>query len=391
MAPVAVVGTKASRAELDGAAVVVYRDGLLPYSETFVRDQAERLQRFVPHYIGSRRVRGLPLPAGQTLVVNGGGVVGKAREAFYKISGVAPGFYRRVRRLDPVLVHAHFGPDGLSALPLARHLGVPLLTTFHGFDATMEDEYARRSFYRHRAYLDGREALKSEGRLFIAVSGFIKGKLLEQGFPPEKTVVHYNGVDTKAFRPDPSVKREPVVLFVGRLVEKKGCEYLIRAMARVQKARPDVELVVIGAGPLLAPLKGLADASLRRHRFLGARPHGEVRDWMSRALVLGAPSVTAATGDSEGLPTGVVEAQAMGLPVVGTMHAGIPEAVVHGETGLLAPERDWRELADHIARLLDDDALRRRMGERGAERMRDSFDLSKRTRVLEEIYASVLR
>ena len=369
--------------------VAIYRDELLAHSETFVKDQAEGLRGFVPYYVGSRRVEGLPLPRERCVVVNGGGVVGKAREALYKVTGLAPPLYRRVQGLGPVLVHAHFGPDGVSALPLARRLGVPLLTTFHGFDATMTDEHARRSFYRHKVYLRGRVALQKEGRLFLAVSEYIRGRLLEVGFPPEKTVVHYNGVDTGRFRPDPGVERGPLVLFVGRLVEKKGCEYLLRAMARVEKTVPEVELVVIGSGPLRDSLEAIADRTLRRYRFLGARPSEEVLGWMRRAAVLSVPSVTAASGDAEGFGLVFAEAQAVGLPVASFAGGPIPEVVAEGETGLLAPEKDWEGLAENIARLLGDEALRRRMGEQGVARVRRLFDLSERTRALEEIYASV--
>ncbi len=371
--------------------IVVYRDGLLAYSETFVRDQAEGLKSFTPYYVGSRRVEGLDLPAERTVVVNGGGAPGKAAEVIYKLSGTAPSFYRRVGRIGPALVHAHFGPDGVSAIPLVHRLGVPLLTTFHGFDATMTDEHARRSFYRHRAYLRGRERLQHEGRLFLAVSKYIKGRLVDVGFPPEKVVVHYNGVDTGLFRPDPETEREPVVLFVGRLVEKKGCEYLVRAMARVQEDVPEAELVAIGTGPLRAQLEELARKTLRRYRFLGALPPEEVRAWMGRSSVMSVPSVTASTGDAEGFGLVFAEAQAMGLPVASFDGGPIPEVVAHGETGFLAPERNWEVLAGYISRVLRDENLRRRMGERGVDRVREKFDLRERTSALEEIYASVLR
>ena len=233
--------------------------------------------------------------------------------------------------------------------------------------------------------------MQREGRLFLAVSEYIKGRLVEAGFPHEKIVVHHNGVDTGLFRPDPGAEREPIVLFVGRLVEKKGCEYLVRAMARVQEAVPEAELVVIGTGPLRARLEELAGETLRRHRFLGALPPEEVRVWMGRASVLSVPSVTASTGDAEGFGLVFAEAQATGLPVASFDGGPIPEVVAHGETGFLAPERDWQALAGYVSRLLEDGDLRRRMGERGVERVRDRFDLAARTRALEEIYASVLR
>lgn len=371
-------------------AVIIYRDRLLPPSETFVRNQAEALESFIPYYVGSRLVNGLPLPNERTIVANKGGWLGMSREVCVKLGILPPGFIQQVRNLNPALIHAHFGPDGVAALPLARNLQVPLVVTFHGYDATVKEEYARRSSYSYWVYFRNKDRLKHEARLFIAVSEFIKGKLLEQGFPPEKIVVHYIGVNTEAFKSDPSVQRVPVVLCVGRMSEKKGCEYLIKAMAQVQAVMPDLELVIIGEGKLRRPLEELAAKLLRRYRFLGAQPPDIVKSWMNRALMLVAPSVTDSTGDSEGLPIVILEAQAMGLPVVSSIHAGIPEAVVQGETGFLASERDWKALAEYIMQLLRDESLWQRFSKKGQERVRNLFSLQKQAGVLEEIYKQVL-
>ena len=371
-------------------AVVFFSGRLLPPSETFIKAQGEGLQEFTPYYVGSRMIQGLPLPAERTLTVNQGGVSGALEEVVFKLSGFAPKLYQKVQQLQPALIHAHFGVCGALALPLVRRLKVPMIVTFYGLDATMKDEYARRESITTRVYLRRREALKREASLFIAVSEFIKEKLLEQGFPADKIVAHYYGVDTEKFTPDPSVPREPIVLFVGRLAEKKGCEYLIQAMAQVEAEIGDVELVIIGDGPLRDNLEALAAKSLRRYQFLGLQPSDVVKSWMNRSILLAVPSVTASTGDSEGLPTVVVEAQSMGLPIVGSIHAGIPQAVVHGETGFLAPERDSKALAEYIMRLLKDPTLWQLCSVNGQQRVRESFNLSKQTRILEDIYRSVM-
>ncbi len=336
-------------------------------------------------------MKGLSLPPERTLVVNAGGILGTAEELLFKFSGLAPRLYRQVQQLNPALIHAQFGLSGALALPLARTLKVPLVVHFRGADATVKDEYAQYSSINHWIYFQRREALKREARLFITVSKFIKEKLLEQGFPAEKIVAHYHGVDTETFQPDPAVPREPVVLFVGRLTDKKGCEYLIQAIAQVQATMPEVELVLIGDGPLKPSLEALANQSLSKHRFLGVQPPSVVRSWMNRARVLAAPSVTSPQGDAEGLPNVVLEAQAMGLPVVSTIHAGIPEAVVHGETGLLAPERDAQQLSEHILRLLQDFELWQRFSIKGRSHMQKLFNRRQQTRVLEEIYQSILQ
>lgn len=373
------------------AIVLIYKDDLLPPSATFIPQQAEALQDFTPYYAGSRRIKGIQPPQERTLLVNKGGLLGKVNEVLYKVWGVAPAFKQCIRRLKPLLVHAHFGPDAARFLPLARSLQVPLLVTFHGYDATVKNEYAQQFHYGLQVYLRRKEALKCEARMFIAVSEFIKRKLLDQGFAAEKIMVHYIGVNTETFQPDLAVPREPIVLFVGRLVEKKGCEYLIQAMHRVQAVRPDVELVVIGDGPLRSSLEQLAREKLQRYRFLGVQTSDSVRAWMNRTKVFSVPSITAASGDSEAFGIVFAEAQAMGLPVVSFATGGVPEAVAHGKTGFLAAERDWEGLAGYLLSLLEDDNLWQHFSEAGQLHVRSSFDLKKQTRKLEDIYKSVIK
>lgn len=371
-------------------AVIIYRDWVLPASETFVLGQAEALRHFTPYYVGSRLREGLLTPKERTLVVNRGGLVGWAREIPYKLAGFAPNFFQSLQELNPVLIHAHFGVSGTLALPLKRLLNVPMLITYHGFEELVTDEFARHSFFSHRVYLRKREILKHEAELFIAVSNYCKENLLKQGFPEEKIVVHYIGIDTDAFQPSP-VPREQIVLFVARLVEKKGCEYLIRAMNKVQAVRPDVELVIIGDGELRPSLEQLAREKLQRYRFLGLQPPESVQAWMNRAKVFSVPSITAKSGEAEGFGMVFAEAQAMGLPVVSFASGAITESVAHGEVGFLAAEGDWEELAKYILLLLEEDTLWHRFSKAGQSRVRSLFNLQKQTAALEEIYQQVLK
>ncbi|OKH37917.1 glycosyl transferase [[Phormidium ambiguum] IAM M-71] len=371
--------------------VIIFNSLLLPPSQTFIRDPAEKLEKFKAYYVGSRHVPGLDLPPDRTLVVNQGNCIGKFEEQVFKISGFAPRLYRQVRQLNPVLIHAQFGLSGTLILPWARSLGIPLLVHYRGADATITEETSRYTSLNHWTYFQRKEALKKQARLFITVSKFIKNKLLEQGFPSEKIIPHYHGVDLEKFHPDIDLPREPVILFVGRLTEKKGCEYLIQAMAKVQSQLPEAELVLIGDGPLKPSMETLAAKLLRRYQFLGVQPPQMVKNWMNRASVLATPSVTATDGDSEGLPNVVLEAQAMALPVVSTIHAGIPEAVIHGKTGFLTQERDVEGLATYIQRLLQEKELWQSFSMQGRDHVEANFDRTKQTRVLESIYEAVLQ
>jgi len=360
---------------------------------TFIRTQAEALPSFSPYYISPHYLReGLPLPKERVVVMRRG------QSGFswltvvpFKLLGVAPLFARRLRRLRPALLHAHFGFAGLRALPLARTLDIPLVVTFQGCDATMYDEFLRAdSSYSARVYVRRRKVLNVEATLLIAVSNFIRDEMIRQGFSPNKIVVHYVGVDTELFCPEPDAKREPIVLFTGRLDEKKGCEYLIRAMAKVQSESPDMELMVIGDGPLRPDLERLARQNLSNYRFLGFQPPDVVRHWMNRARIFGAPSIRTQSGDAEGYPNAFAEAQAMRLPVVSFASDGVREAVAHGETGFLAPERNTDVLAHYLQKLCHDASLCARMGEAARTHVCTQFNLRTQTRKLEELYMRAL-
>lgn len=372
--------------------IIIYADPLLAPSMTFVRAQGMALEAFAPCFVGARKLRhgGLQLPKNRVVVINSDGAVGKLKEIPFKVFGFDPLFFRRVGRFHPVLLHAHCGPAALMAIPLARRLHVPLVATFHGSEVMVRDEFLACSHFGARVYRRRKAVVNREMWLGIAVSKFIRDQLLRQGFSAEKTIVHYIGVDTETFHPDPGIAREPIVLFTARLAPNKGCEYLIRAMEKVQANRRDVELVIIGDGPLRASLECLAKEKLRRFRFVGFQPQEVVKHWMNRAQVFSVPSVEDQSGASEGFGLVFAEAQAMGLPVVSFETGGIPEAVAHGQTGLLARERDWDALAHNIEVLLGNDAVWQRMSKAGRERVCALFDLKKQTALLEGFYREVI-
>jgi glycosyltransferase involved in cell wall biosynthesis len=308
-------------------------------------------------------------------------------ETVFKITGRAPFLTQRVQRHGPRLIHAHFGPDGVRVLPLRRALQLPLVVTFHGFDATLDDD--ADGTFGFRQFVRRRTLLAAEASLVIAVSEFIAGRLRGLGFPPEKVVVHHIGVDTAVFRPLSAQVHPRRVLFVGRLLEKKGVLLLLDAMHVVRRTVPDAELVIVGDGPLRSRIE-LEAGRNRRVLITGRQTPEQVREWMTSATVLAVPSIVAANGDAEGLPTVVLEAAAMGLPVAAFSSAGIPEAVLQGRTGLLSPERDVAGLAADLARLLGDQALRARMSGLARAHVQANFELRRQTARLEALYSQVV-
>ncbi len=279
------------------------------------------------------RGRVSPLRAGRLLQRYG--EAGLAAWSFAPLPELVGGF-------DAIV--AHFGTMGLrgAALREADRIGGPLVTCFHGFDMTRIPREQGPGVYR---------PLFAQGELFLPVSEFWRDRLLGWGADPARTRVLPMGIRLERFPyepPSPDGVRPLEVLSIARLVEKKGIEFGLQAIARL----PELQLryTIVGEGPLRASLErmvvelGLAG----RVRFTGWADQTAVRKLLRGADILLAPSITAADGDQEGIPVVLMEAMAMGVPVVSTTHSGIPELVTDGESGFLVPERDSARLAERI-------------------------------------------
>ncbi len=371
--------------------ILVYRSELLAYSETFIAAQASALRTSTPIFAGLRRVRlSLELPGESFVVAEGDGLAQRALRYAFLQTGRAPGFIAHLRAQQPALIHAHFAIDAAEALPLARALAIPLIVTLHGYDV-MADDQTHSASRRGRVYLARRQRLFHEAILFLCVSDAIRQKAITRGFPPHKLRVHAIGIDVARFQPAARLSSAPDILFVGRLVEKKGCAHLIHAMCEVRRVLPQARMIVLGDGPQRSRLEAEAHRYGSQAIFLGVQTGEQVRQRMSSSRVLAVPSITAGDGDAEGLPTVLYEALAMGLPVACFRTSGIPELVRDGVEGLLADEGDESGLASNLLRLCQDDALACRMSKAGRRRVEQSFELGAQTAQLETIYAELLQ
>jgi len=375
--------------------VAIFRHNLFRISEPFIAEQARHLRRYRPFFLGRKRF-GLPPDGTSSLTLED--LYERftlPRIGWQMLTGDVRPYLRLLGRLlgqgQPSLIHAHFGIEGVSALGLAMHLKVPLVTTFHGFDATLKAQAMLTSpaWFRYPLL---RRRLAREGHLFLCASSFIRQKLLDTGFPVSRTHTHYIGVDCRTIRPRGHLEEQLLILHVARLVEVKGTRYLLRAFARVARTHDEVRLLIIGDGPLRRPLHALA-ASLGvgdRVEFLGALPHAEVLSSMRKAAMLVLPGIRTATGREEGLGMVLLEAAATGVPIIGSRVGGIPECIVDGKTGFLVPERDEEALARRMAELLEDPVRRHSMGAAGRALVEDRFDIDRQTAALENFYDSVL-
>lgn len=292
-----------------------------------------------------------------------------------------------VDRLEPLgrfdAIHAFFGPAGITAECL-RDIGLidgPIVTSFLGYDITREIQLKGAGPYR-RLFREAAELNPN--------SGFLRDRLLENGAPPERTRVHRLGIDLERFAFLDRSHREadvPLIAAVGRLVEKKGFEDLLRAVRTLVDRGVAFQLEIAGAGPLQGRLEAvLQELGLQdRVELLGWCRPDAVIELLRRADLFVVPSITAPDGDQEGLPLTMLEASATGLPSVGTRHSGIPEAIEDGVTGFLVEEGDRRTLADRIQALCEDRDRRAECGREARKLIEARFCAATQARELVRI------
>ena len=238
---------------------------------------------------------------------------------------------------------------------------------FHGFDASVLLQNTRMV----REY----KLLFSEAAGIIAPSKFLARKLIDAGCP--RNIVHVvgYGIDVDQFVPSARPKGGKKYIAVGRMVNKKAPDLTIKGFALVLERQRDAELFMVGEGPLLVSCQQLAERLGLRERvhFLGVQSHARVRELMQEADVFVQHSITGPDGDTEGLPVALLEAMASGLPVVSTLHSGIPEAVEDGATGLLVAEQDVLAMGRAMVALAEDPDRARHMGAAGRTRAVSHF------------------
>ncbi len=273
------------------------------------------------------------------------------------------------------VIHCHYGPIGLLGQAL-RQLGLihgRLVTSFYGYDVTRHPVMRGSDVY---------QTLFRDGDLVLALSEHMKSQLIELGCPADKVRVHHLGVDVDRFSFGSKTRNqgEPLRLIsVARLVEKKGLADAIAALAKLRDDGVDFEFRIVGGGPLEGALREQVVACKLEDSvtLLGWRVQDEVSQLLESAHVFVAPSVRARDGDEEGTPTAIIEAMARGLPVVSTIHSGIPEVVRDGETGFLVAEHDIDALADRIRRFSEQAELLPRMGRASRDVIEAEFDVAK--------------
>lgn len=287
--------------------------------------------------------------------------------------------WRRGRASRPEAVHVHWAvPHGVAGWAAARGAGgATLVTTFYG----AEIRWAERRFPPARRFL---EWYCRRSRL-IAISESTRAALAPYAEGPIEVIPYGVPLPADEGPPRPAEGGPPVLLFVGRLVARKGVDRLLEALGRLRE-RP-WRLEVVGFGPLRGALQAQAErlGLAERVAFLGRVPHEELAAAYRRADLFVLPATLDERADTEGLGVVLLEAMAHGVPVLATRRGGIVDVVEHGRTGLLV-EDDVAAIAGGIAQLLDDPDAGRTMGERARERVRERFGWDRILDRLDAVY-----
>ncbi|MEQ8924214.1 MAG: glycosyltransferase [Fulvivirga sp.] len=299
------------------------------------------------------------------------------------IFGIIP-FLNIQKKYD--IIHCHFGPSGLFAVFL-QSLGVldgRIITTFHGYDVNLN--YLNRSVYRE---------LFDKGDKFIAVSKYIASKLLALGCKSEKLIIIPNGVDLDFYTPSKRENSEGVIriLSIGRLVEKKGFIFGLKAIKDLLNLHLNIEYNIIGNGVLFNSFeKFIQDHKLEKHiHLIGALNKDSTLKFYQNSDIFLMPYITADNGDSEGQGLVLQEAQAMELPVISTFHNGVQEGVLNMKTGFLVEEKDINSLLEKLEILILNEKLRKKMGKAGREYVINNFNQKLFNQKLKQEYQRTLK
>jgi colanic acid/amylovoran biosynthesis glycosyltransferase len=291
-------------------------------------------------------------------------------------------------RRDPDLMHIYFGNTGVHLLPLIERWDRPCIVSFHGMDVQRRES--------ERGYETRLRRVLRLVPIILVRSRSIAERLIELGCDPVKIRLNRTGIPLSDFPYLP--RRVPVkgawnVVQACRLVPKKGLPTALRAFALFAQKFPNALFEIAGEGPLLKDLQRLV-GELRIEkmvRFVGFLNQKELRMLFERSHLFLHPSEVATDSNQEGVPNSMLEAMATGLPVIATMHGGIPEAVADGISGLLVPERDHLRLANALISLVENPVRWLETGKAASRTVTEEFAQARQIEALESAYLEAIR
>lgn len=291
-----------------------------------------------------------------------------------------------INKLDYDLIHCQFATQGYWGMFLKMLLRPQpkLIITFRGHDISCYVEKHGKQVYND---------LLQWGDFFLANCEFFRQRVIDLGADPARTKVHFSGLDARKFpfkirQADSTLK----IATVGRLVEKKGVEYAIRAVAQKVEQYPNIKYQIIGDGLLKEQLQSVINelGVEKNIVILGWKNETEIIDILNQSHLFIAPSITASDGNQDAPINVLKEAMAMGLPVISTDHGGIPELVQDGVSGFLVPERDAAAIADKLEQLIENPQWWEKMGKAGRAYVEQNYDLQQLNQQLVQLYEELV-
>lgn len=296
---------------------------------------------------------------------------------------LGPDLVKLLSHTDLIIAHFANTPTQIAER-LSAYSGVPYIFVAHARDIFVDLDI---EMLRRRVERSARAIVPTEfNRQYLL-------KLLGNSYEAKIQIIRY-GINLDYFAPEPrrqQPKETIVVLSVGRLVEKKGIADAIRAFALVHSRYQHATFRILGDGPLKSEIISLINELGLQDKvhLIGYASRLAIRKELLKADIFILPSYTARDGDREGLPLAILEASAMCLPVISTLHTGIPEGVVNGKTGFLVDERDIAGLAQKLELLLRDERLRRKMGAKGRRYVAKYYNMKTEMEKLMELIQEV--
>ena len=290
---------------------------------------------------------------------------------------------------DARLLHIYFGQIAVHLFPLIRAWERPSIVSFHGADVLVDMDKP--------AYREATRQMLNAVNLVLVRSESLRRAVIDLGCDERKVQIQRTGIplDEFPFRQrsfGDGATTEWRFVQAGRLIEKKGLPVTLRAFAVFLRQHPNATLTIAGEGPLLGQLQDLArDLKIdARVSFTGFVSQEQLRELYNASHIFLHPSQTGRDGNQEGIPNSMLEAMASGLPVFATQHAGIPEAIENGVSGVLVPERDHEKLAAALLDAAKDPEFLSRIARNGAEIVRKNFDLHTQAQRLEDTYLKII-
>jgi colanic acid/amylovoran biosynthesis glycosyltransferase len=376
-----------STSELPG--LLIYAPHLLPMGQMYVREHAVRMERYKPVLAGRRRVEGISIEGIPSFTIDDGGF-SALRELRYMLTGNNAGLADFIAGHRVRIIHAHFGPGAAEIMPLAAQLNIPLVVTFHGWDLKIRDERKKLASGYERLYRWRLPRLLRQASEIVCVSRNWHERILTFGCSPEKVRTNYLGIDSEFFDGNRGQFDPLSIIYVGRLIRRKGVHTLLKAIEVLRDRGVRTKLTIVGDGPEADKLKAFSLQRKLPVSFLGKRTPVEIRELLRQTAVLCAPSTTAEGEMAEALGLVLLEAQAMGVPVVGTRNGGIPETFEDGQTGFLVDQESAPGLADALLKLLGNESVNRTFGQRARAHICERFNIAQSHKSLEDLYDRIL-